>query len=427
MFLDRSDAGRALAAALHHYPRPNPAILALPRGGLPVAEPVAEELDGELDVIVVRKLGAPFNRELAIGAVGEQGVAVLDVELQRRNAITSEEVAEARTRESAEVERRLALYRHDRRPVDLANRNVVIVDDGLATGSTALAAVEVARRRGAAHITVAVPVGSHDAVALLAKNADEVVCLEEPDDFMCVGAHYRGFDQVDDEEVVRILARHPLAPCGDRRATTDQEVLVRVDGLLLPGHLAIPSRPKGIVVFAHGSGSSRRSPRNQSVAQVLRCAGMGTLLFDLLGDSEARDRANVFDIELLADRLIGATHWVAGQELAEGKPVGYFGASTGAAAALVAAAKEPTPIRAIVSRGGRPDLAGGWLEQVRSPTLLIVGGSDHDVLELNRQAAERMSAPTLISVVPGAGHLFEEPGTLAQVARLAQSWFAEHL
>ncbi len=193
------------------------------------------------------------------------------------------------------------------------------------------------------------------------------------------------------------------------------------------GHLTIPRHPVGIVVFAHGSGSSRHSPRNRYVAEVLTAAGLATLLFDLLTPEEERNRANVFDIELLAQRLVDVTGWLAGQPDTASLPVGYFGASTGAGAALVAAADPRVNVAAVVSRGGRPDLAGHWLTSVRSPTLLIVGGRDDQVLELNRQARDMIPGFCELSVVPGATHLFEEPGTLEQVAGLARDWFIEHL
>jgi putative phosphoribosyl transferase len=197
-------------------------------------------------------------------------------------------------------------------------------------------------------------------------------------------------------------------------------------GAELPGELVLPPSARCVVVFAHGSGSSRLSPRNVAVAERLQARGLGTLLFDLLTPDEADDRRNVFDIELLAGRLSSAAAWAREQADAAHLPVAYFGASTGAAAALVAAAAGPAPA-AIVSRGGRPDLAGDALDRVTSPTLLIVGGRDLDVLALNREAQRRLSGESRIEVVPGAGHLFEEPGALERVAELAGSWFSDHV
>jgi pimeloyl-ACP methyl ester carboxylesterase len=202
---------------------------------------------------------------------------------------------------------------------------------------------------------------------------------------------------------------------------------VRIPPIGLEGELAIPTSAEGLVVFAHGSGSSRLSPRNMRVARALRAAGLGTLLFDLLTDEEASDRRRVFDIPLLAERLATAAEWAGQHEAAARLPIGFFGASTGAAAALVAAAHGPVAVRAVVSRGGRPDLAGASLRSVRAPTLLIVGGEDREVLDLNRAALAAMSCPKELKIVPGATHLFEEPGALDQVIELARDWFAAHL
>lgn len=206
-----------------------------------------------------------------------------------------------------------------------------------------------------------------------------------------------------------------------------RSVIIPADTLRLPGILAWPARPRGMVLFAHGSGSSRLSPRNAAVAQYLRAAGLGTLLFDLLSEGEVLDRSNVFDIELLSRRLLVATDWLSRQPEVAGLQLGYFGASTGAAAALKAAAVAPLGVGAIVSRGGRPDLAAGALARVRCPTLLLVGGRDSMVLGFNRSALGRMTCFARLAIVPGAGHLFEEPGTLEECSRLATGWFLQHL
>ena len=211
--------------------------------------------------------------------------------------------------------------------------------------------------------------------------------------------------------------------------TTNQErtVSMSLGGGIHEGILGLPDQPRGLVVFAHGSGSSRHSSRNQFVAKQLREVGMATLLFDLLTEEEDQVYENRFDIGLLAERLVQASGWVASQaELAE-LPQGYFGASTGAAAALKAAAQLPGTIRAVVSRGGRPDLAGEALSRVEAPTLLIIGGADTQVIELNEWAQARMRATCETAIVPGATHLFEEPGTLFQAARLAADWFTRWL
>jgi len=210
----------------------------------------------------------------------------------------------------------------------------------------------------------------------------------------------------------------------------EQSVQIPMDDVVLDGDLHVPSNASGIVLFAHGSGSSRHSPRNQHVAEVLRAGGMGTLLFDLLTAEEEeidmQTRQLRFDIDLLADRLIGATDWLAHQEIVHGMPFGYFGASTGAAAAMIAASQRPDLIEAIVSRGGRADLAKSALPYVQAGTLLIVGGDDTVVIELNQQAMERLHCERQLRIIPDATHLFEEHGALEQVAELARDWFARH-
>ncbi len=212
------------------------------------------------------------------------------------------------------------------------------------------------------------------------------------------------------------------------RTTTHQ---VPAAGVVLDGDLSLPDDAAGVVLFAHGSGSSRHSPRNRAVAGVLNRRGMATLLVDLLTADEERIDARTgqlrFDIRLLADRLVGIIDWLGARPETAALPVGLFGASTGAAAALVAAAKRPEAVRAVVSRGGRPDLAGPALAEVKAPTLLIVGARDLHVLELNEQARNAMRAPVELRIIPGATHLFEEPGTLEQVAELAADWFGTHL
>lgn len=206
-----------------------------------------------------------------------------------------------------------------------------------------------------------------------------------------------------------------------------EDVIIQDGKTQLKGILAIPAGAKGVVIFAHGSGSGRLSPRNQFVARKLQEHGMATLLMDLLSEDEERDRSNVFDIELLVDRLLLSKRWLALRKETQSLVVGYFGASTGAGAALVAAAKSPTNVFAVVSRGGRPDLAELYLPQVQAPTLLIVGGDDDIVIQLNNRALERMTCERKLKIVPGATHLFEEHGALEQVASQATVWLKDHI
>jgi putative phosphoribosyl transferase len=207
----------------------------------------------------------------------------------------------------------------------------------------------------------------------------------------------------------------------------EKEVLIPAGNMKLAGIFSLPPKPAGVVAFAHGSGSGRLSPRNAFVAQVLQQAGLATLLFDLLDVSEELDRRKVFDIGLLADRLLAGALWLMDGALSRGLKIGYFGASTGAAAAFEAAAREPKRVAAIVSRGGRPDLAIDYLDKVKAPTLLIVGGNDRTVIAMNREAFENLKCKKNMVVIPGATHLFEEPGALDEVAKLAANWFLKHM
>ncbi len=436
MFKNRVDAGRELAAQLEHLRGKDVVVLGLPRGGVPVAYQVAKALGAPLDVIVVRKLGVPYQPELAMGAIGEDGVRIVNRKVLAAARVDEEELAAVEKRERVELQRRARLFRGGRERVGLKGRVAVIVDDGIATGSTARAAAQVARAQGAVRVVVATPVAPSDVIERLRPDVDEVVVVQTPEFFYAIGQFYGDFSQTHDSEVTALLER---AAGAEQTATTSvgtpndrdppsagEEVQVLAGRLRLGGHLTVPAEAKGIVVFAHGSGSSRHSPRNRLVAGALNRAGLGTLLFDLLTPAEESDRTNVFDIELLAGRLIEVTQWLVTQRGVSPEPIGYFGASTGAAAALWAAAELQADITAVVSRGGRPDLAVSHLERVRAPTLLIVGGRDPAVLEMNRAAQARLRCENRLEVVPGATHLFEEPGALGMVAELARSWFSSH-
>jgi putative phosphoribosyl transferase len=428
-FRDREEAGRTLGARLLGLRAGSPpVVLGIPRGGLPVAAEVARALDAPLDVLVVRKLGVPWHPELGFGAIGEGGASVIDADVISMAGLGPSDTQRVIRDETAELERHIRLYRVDRAPVPVKGRTVILVDDGIATGGTVRAAIDVVRHKGAGRIVVAVPVAPPRTVETLRHVADEVVVLRSEEPFLAVGQFYDDFPQVSDEEVARILAEsEPVVTTGSANDPVDRTVEIDLGLVRLVGDLVIPAGATGIVVFAHGSGSSRRSPRNRSVALALNDGGLATLLIDLLTAEEELDRANVFDIELLANRLVGTTTWLHRQPEARDLRVGYFGASTGAAAALMAAAELGAGIRAVVSRGGRPDLAAPRLSDVTSPTLLIVGGNDRTVLQLNREARAMLRCPSELEIMSGATHLFEEPGALERVARLALGWFTRYL
>lgn len=421
-FRDRRDAGRRLARLLERFAEEHPLVVGIPRGGVPVAAEVARALGAPLDIVVARKVGAPMNPEYAIGAVAEGGARVISDEAVRQLRIGWHELEGLLARAESELEVLTGRLRGGRAPMEMTGRTAILVDDGLATGRTARAAALSLRRRGAARVILAAPVGAPSSVASLADVADEVVCEQMPEDLWAIGFWYDRFEPTSEREVADLLDE-----LGDGMSQTQPITIEASPGVMLAGDLMLPATATAVVAFAHGSGSSRVSPRNRAVAQALNAAGLGTLLFDLLTPDEEAERANVFDIPLLASRLLGATRKLAERSDTGGLRLGYFGASTGAAAALVAAAEVGRGVGAVVSRGGRPDLAAGMLGMVLAPTLLIVGGEDREVLELNRHAREQMRCLTRLEVVPGATHLFEEPGAMEQVARLAIDWFATHL
>lgn len=440
LFRDRTDAGQMLARLLQAYRDTSPVILGLPRGGVPVAYEVARALGAPLDVCVVRKIGAPIQPELGIGAVSEEGALHVNRETMREVGVSEEELAGLVAAKRAEVDERVRKFRRGAPPLVVKGRTVIVVDDGIATGGTARAALQALRARGAGKLVLAVPVGASDSLDELASVADEIVCPHPEEFFFAVGLWYDDFTTTTDDDVVELLDRAraeratteaPRMKSERVRVPVDRDVRIPLGQEALEGRLTIPADARGLVLFAHGSGSSRHSPRNKRVAAELQREGLGTLLLDLLTLEEERIDAGTahlrFDIALLASRLVVATDWVHEQNETEHLRLGYFGASTGAAAALVAAAQRPEIVHAVVSRGGRPDLAEASLGSVRAPTLLLVGGFDLHVLQLNREAFEQLACVKELEIVPGATHLFEEPGTLEHVARSAAGWFVRHL
>ena len=419
-FENRFQAGIFLAERLKSWTTSRPVVLALPRGGVPVAYEVAKALHGELDLLLVKKIGVPGRGELALGAIAENGKPYWNKEFLSLANIPKSKLKVLGDEKLKEVVEQGRNLRGERPRIPVVGRVVIVVDDGLATGATMIAAIECLKQQNPKKIIVAVPVASSQAVGTISELVDKVIVGQIPEDLWSVGMWYEDFTQVTDEEVKELLN----VPSGISPEGEDVEVEIRDADVRLPGRLTLPSHARAVVIFAHGSGSTHMSPRNRKVAQALHDSGFGTLLFDLLTEEEAANRANVFNIELLARRLSVATNWLRERTRLSLLPVGYFGASTGAAAALGAAAKDPS-IFAVVSRGGRPDLAKN-LANVRSPTLLIVGGDDGPVIPLNELAKQHLKSAELV-IVPGAGHLFEEPGTLNKVMEYALDWFTQCL
>jgi putative phosphoribosyl transferase len=423
-FRDRIHAGQELAKLVRAHRSANPLVIGLPRGGVPVAFEVARALDADLDVWIVRKLGAPMQPELGMGAVAEGGEPFVDEELVAELGVSRKTLKQIIAAKNDEVRQRQVTLRRGAPPPDVAGRTVIVVDDGIATGGTVRAALRAIRARGPAKLVLAVPIASRDKLEDLAREVDEIVCVEPRETMFAVGEGYDDFEQTSDDEVVDLLERARARNGGNERP-----VAIDFPGGTMLGDLVIPRGARGIVLFAHGSGSSRKSPRNRFVAEMLQRAGIATLLFDLLTErEELEDEMDAhlrFDIPLLARRLSAATTWTRSQSSLRALHVGYFGASTGAAAALDAAATRGD-VAAVVSRGGRPDLALS-LARVRTPTLLVVGGLDDEVIRLNRSAFDVLRCKKQLEIVPGATHLFEEEGTLEAAAELARDWFVTYL
>lgn len=449
VFRDREDAGIRLAEQLKGYAnRRDVIVLGIPRGGVPVAFEVASALKAPLDVCLARKLGVPEQEELAFGAIAPGGVRYLNEAIIQAACISTMDIERISREAAHKLEERATLFRTGKPPLELVGRTVILIDDGIATGASMQAAVLALRQMHPAKLVVAVPVAPSDTCDRLRQFVDELTCLSTPLDFYAVGQFYEFFPQVSDDEVLEVLRRAASLPsqavasesedCPNDTAgqqtwnASRRDVSIPVDGVQLAGTLVIPHGARSIVLFVHGSGSSRHSPRNRHVAEVLQNHGLATLLFDLLtGEEDEIDRWSAelrFNIGLLSRRLLQVTQWVMHCDDTKEFVIGYFGASTGAAAALIAASHLPDQVGAVVSRGGRPDLARDALASVSTPTLLLVGSLDEDVLALNWQAMEKLASSTKeLRVIPGATHLFEEPGTLDQVAATASDWFTTHL
>lgn len=435
LFRDRVAAGVALADALAAHATRNVVVLALPRGGVPVGRVVADALHAPFDVMVARKLGVPGLNEVALGAVAEGWNGIAEDSVRWFIGIPRDVVARIVERERREVARRVQTYRGGRPLPDVKGKTVILVDDGLATGATLRAAAMALRQRRPLRLIAAVPVASLTHCDETRAVVDELVTLATPDPFEMVSTWYDDFSAVSDADVMRLLQRTPMTveagPQTD--AIEEHEVSIPVDdtdGRTIIGDLGTPNEPptepRGLVILAHGGGSSRQSYRNRYLAGRLRMAGWSSLRVDLLTETEQAEDASTaalrFDVPFIARRLRTATEWVAANSAPGANRLVLFGASTGAAAAMMTAAERPDLVFAVASRGGRVDLAGDALTRVVSPVLLVVGGADGPTIEWNRAAAQRLPRRPELVIVRDAGHTFEEPGALGEVGERVVRW-----
>jgi predicted phosphoribosyltransferase/alpha-beta hydrolase superfamily lysophospholipase len=414
-FKNRQDAGRALADALRTKGYTDPVVLGIPRGGVPVAAEVATALGGTLSVVVARKLRAPGQPELAIGAVTADGSAWINEEIADAAGTDSRYLEREQAAQVAEARHREELFDGHRRP-PVEGRVVIIVDDGLATGATAIAAARSMRAGGAARVILAVPVAPPGSVRRLQAEVDEVVCPRQEEDFWAIGEFYDDFRQVDDREVKAILDRWAAA------STETREARARRDGIELAARLRLPGGNAPYVTFVHGLGSSKDSPRNVVIAERLVDEGIATVLFDLNGHGDStRDRSE--SLATYVRDLAAVEAWARTQPGIDASRHAIAGSSMGATIALAAVLEGSAAADALVLRA--PPIGAEDYRGLSTPTLLIVGSRDSLVVDA-REAA-RVCPAVELHVVEGATHLFEEEGTLEEATALTTSWLAEKL
>jgi len=442
-FQNRSEAGKLLASKLQKYAdNPNVLVLALPRGGVPVAFEIARSLKAPLDVFLVRKLGVPGHEEFAMGAISSCGDRVLNQEIIKALQLSDSLVERVTQHERQEMMRRESLYRQNKPPLQIQGKTVLLVDDGLATGSTMLAAIRAVQSQKAEKIVIAVPVAPPSTYESMKKLGDDTICLLTPEPFYGVGLWYNDFSQTTDDEVVSLLSQADdwnKTPVNPAARLTSEDELPAVQTITIPagsvelhGKLLLHEGDSlGLILLVQGSGHPAQSPQHDLVSRQLYDSGFSTLRFNLLTQdedaSELKRRHLRFDIPLLTKRLIEATEWVLDELEADDQSIGYYSSSTGTAAVLKAAAVFDQQIKAIVSLSGRPDLAGEALTRITAPTLLLMGGQDISIMDLNVCARSRMRPELVrIELVPQAGHLFEEKGALERAAKLTTNWFHKH-
>lgn len=421
-FADRSEAGRRLAERVRPLAVEDPLVLALPRGGVPVGAALARRLDADFDVLVVRKIGLPGQPETGVGAIAENGHVFFDDRALARMRVPRQALSDTVALERDELDRRRRIYRGERSAPRIAGRDCVVVDDGVATGGTARAALRMVRQAGPSRLVLAVPVAAPEAVDELREEVDELVVLSAPDNFRSVGEWYRDFDQLSDGHVTALLAEHGRA---HPRPDAARGVRVRAGEVYLDGDLTTPDASRGAVVLAVGEG--RADPRWRAISSALQRSGYATLVLDLLTPPERSAGSGGADTGVLGERLGAAAAWLRRATDAADAPLGVLGSGGAAPAALVAAARSPRDVGAVVVHGGRIDLAEPHLGDVRAPVLILLEGRDSFVRELGEWARGRMGGPTDLRVMPGAEQLLHGAQEWRQVAVETLDWFDRHL
>ncbi|MFD6095557.1 phosphoribosyltransferase family protein [Nocardiopsis flavescens] len=421
-FTDRSEAGRRLAERVRPHAVDDPLVLALPRGGVPVGAELARRLDADFDVLVVRKIGLPGRPELGVGAIAEDGRVLFDDLALARMRVPRQALSGTVDAERAELDRRRRVYRGERPPPRIAGRDCVVVDDGVATGGTARAALRMVRQAGPAQLVLAVPVASREAIAMLGEEADAVVVLGVPDNFRAVGEWYRDFDQLSDGHVTAIMSEVGRS---HSRPGTARGVRVRAGDVYLDGDLTLPAVLRGAAVLAFGE--ARGDPRWRAIASVLQRSGYATLMLDLLVGDERSSVGGGAATEVLGERLSSAVTWLRRATDAASEPVGVLGSGAAAPAALVTAARRPGDVAGVVVHGGRIDLAEPALPEVRAPVLVLLESRDSFVRELGEWARGRMGGPTDLKVMSGAEELLRGAKEWRRVAVETQDWFDRYL
>ncbi|MBX3019887.1 MAG: hypothetical protein KF767_18515 [Bdellovibrionaceae bacterium] len=413
-FQNRTVAAQQLADQLEDLRELKPVVLGIPRGAMPMAKIIADRLEADLDLVLVKKIGHPQHPEFALGSVTENGDVILGSGALQ-NGMIEEDLAEQAAKIATRLREMRAHYTNGRPAVPLRGRDVIVVDDGIATGATMLAAIEFLRRAQVRQIVVATPVASPQAVQRLEDEGVEVRALLTPEEFGAVSYYYDNFAQVSDAEVGGFFRVSP------------REIEVFEDGVKLNATLGLPMKPRGLVVFAHGSGHGRQSPKNQYIAEAFNRQGFATLLVDLMTPEEADDDLNRFEIGLLAHRLRACLAWARKDPRLADIPLALYGTHTGTAAALMVAAQPGHRIDALVSRSGRPDLVTEVLPQLRVPVLFLVGAKDRAVLHLHEESFIQMHGERQLHPIPEAGAFIDTDLQMEEIVRESLRWVERHL